>query len=56
MDILVANAGGSPTKPGPLEEIGEEERRYSVNVNLTDAFLTIKKFLPGMKSEKRAAS
>ncbi|MCL5952565.1 MAG: SDR family oxidoreductase [Chloroflexi bacterium] len=52
VDILVANAGGSPTKPGPLEEIGEEEWRYSVDANITATFLTIKSFLPGMKERK----
>ncbi|MCL4489241.1 MAG: SDR family oxidoreductase [Chloroflexi bacterium] len=52
VDLLVANAGGSPTKPGPLEEIGEEEWRYSVDANITATFLTIKSFLPGMKERK----
>ncbi len=52
VDILVANAGGSPTKPGPLEEIGEAEWRYSVDANLTATFLTIKSILPGMKERK----
>jgi NAD(P)-dependent dehydrogenase (short-subunit alcohol dehydrogenase family) len=35
IDILVANAGGSFTKPGPLEEISEEGWHASVNGNLT---------------------
>ena len=50
VDILVANAGGSPVKPGPLEEITEEGWRASIDGNLTSTFLTIKSFLPGMKS------
>jgi len=50
VDILVANAGGSYTKPGPLETITEEGWDASVTGNLTATFLTIKSFLPGMKA------
>jgi 3-oxoacyl-[acyl-carrier protein] reductase len=49
VDILVANAGGSFTMPGPLEEVDEEGWHASVDGNLTATFLTIKSFLPGMK-------
>ena len=49
IDILVSNAGGSFTKPGPIEEISEEGWRASVEGNLTATFLTIKSVLPGMK-------
>ena len=49
VDILVANAGGSPTPPGPLEELTEQGWRASVDGNLTATFLTLKSFLPGMK-------
>ncbi len=52
VDILVANAGGSPTRPGPLEEISEEGWHASVDANLTATFLTIKSILPGMKERK----
>jgi 3-oxoacyl-[acyl-carrier protein] reductase len=52
IDILVANAGGSFTKPGPFEEISEEGWHASVNGNLTATFLTIKSILPGMKERK----
>lgn len=55
VDILVANAGGSFTKPGPLEEISEEGWRASVEGNLTATFLTLKSFLPGMKKRKAGA-
>jgi 3-oxoacyl-[acyl-carrier protein] reductase len=51
--VVVANAGGSPVRPGPLEEIGEADWRQSVDVNLTATFLTIKAFLPGMKRRNR---
>jgi 3-oxoacyl-[acyl-carrier protein] reductase len=49
VDILVANAGGSPIRPGPLEEITEEGWRASIDSNLTATFLTLKSVLPGMK-------
>jgi 3-oxoacyl-[acyl-carrier protein] reductase len=49
IDILVANAGGSPIKPGPLEEISEQGWRGSVDGNLTATFLTLKSVLPAMK-------
>lgn len=52
VDILVANAGGGFTRPGPLEQISEEGWHASVDDNLTATFLTIKSFLPGMKERK----
>ena len=52
VDVLVANAGGNPVRPGPVEEITEEGWRSSVDTNLTATFLTIKSFLPGMKQRK----
>src|SRR5262249_49594267 len=52
VDILVANAGGSFTTPGPIEQTSEEECRASVDGNLTATFLTIKSFLPGMKERR----
>jgi 3-oxoacyl-[acyl-carrier protein] reductase len=52
IDILVANAGGSFTAPGPLEDITEEGWRASLEGNLTATFLTIKSFLPGMKERR----
>jgi 3-oxoacyl-[acyl-carrier protein] reductase len=52
IDILVANAGGSFSPPGPLEETTEEGWRASVDGNLTATFLTIKSVLPGMKDRK----
>jgi 3-oxoacyl-[acyl-carrier protein] reductase len=53
IDILVANAGGSFTKPGPLEEIDEAGWQTSLDNNLTATFLTIRSILPGMKARKR---
>jgi 3-oxoacyl-[acyl-carrier protein] reductase len=52
IDVLVANAGGSFTKPGPIEETSEEGWRASVDGNLTATFLTLKSVLPGMKQRK----
>ena len=52
VDILVANAGGSFTRPGPLEELPEDGWHASVDGNLTATFLTIKSILPGMKARK----
>jgi 3-oxoacyl-[acyl-carrier protein] reductase len=52
VDVLVANAGASLTKPAPLEEIPEDGWRASVDANLTATFLTLKSFLPGMKARR----
>jgi 3-oxoacyl-[acyl-carrier protein] reductase len=52
VDILVANAGGSFTRPGPIEDTDEAGWHASVDGNLTATFLTIKAFLPGMKARK----
>ncbi|HEU4641607.1 MAG TPA: SDR family NAD(P)-dependent oxidoreductase [Gemmatimonadaceae bacterium] len=52
IDVLVANAGGSATMPGPLEETTEEGWRASVDANLTATFLTLKSVLPGMKRRR----
>jgi 3-oxoacyl-[acyl-carrier protein] reductase len=52
IDILVANAGGSFTRPGPLEEMTEDGWRASVDGNLTATFLTLKSVLPGMKQRR----
>src|SRR5438552_11643789 len=52
IEILVANAGGSYSPPGPLEDTTEDGWHASVEGNLTATFLTIKSFLPGMKERK----
>jgi 3-oxoacyl-[acyl-carrier protein] reductase len=52
-DIVVANAGGSPVRPGPVEDLTEDEWHASVDANLTATFLTIKSFIPGMKERGR---
>jgi 3-oxoacyl-[acyl-carrier protein] reductase len=53
IDILVANAGGSLTPPGPIEDIPEQAWRATVDANLTATFLCIKSVLPGMKQRRR---
>jgi 3-oxoacyl-[acyl-carrier protein] reductase len=53
IDVLVANAGGSFTPPGAIEDTTEEGWRASVDGNLTATFLTMKSVLPGMKARKR---
>lgn len=53
VSVLVANAGGNPVRPGPIEEITEDGWRDSLEANLTTTFLTIKAFLPGMKERGR---
>ena len=50
VDIVVANAGGSFSPPGPLEDTDDAAFRASVDGNLTATFLTIKTFLPSMKA------
>jgi 3-oxoacyl-[acyl-carrier protein] reductase len=55
VELLVANAGGSTSWPGPIEDISEESWRADIDANLTATFLTVKCFLPGMK-ERRAGS
>ncbi|HJZ73989.1 MAG TPA: SDR family NAD(P)-dependent oxidoreductase, partial [Vicinamibacterales bacterium] len=50
VDILVANAGGNPSPPAPVETISEATWRATVDANLTATFLTVKSFLPGMKA------
>ena len=52
VDIVVANAGGSSSPPGPIEETDEADWHASVDGNLTATFLTIKSFLPGMKARR----
>lgn len=52
VDILVTNAGGRFTMPGPLEETSEEGWHASVHGNLTATFLAVKSFLPGTKERK----
>lgn len=49
LDVLVANAGSSGSRPTPIEDITEQSWRADIDLNLTSTFLTVKCFLPGMK-------
>jgi 3-oxoacyl-[acyl-carrier protein] reductase len=49
VDVLVACAGDSGSRPGQIEDIGEESWRADLDANLTATFLTIKSLLPGTK-------
>jgi len=55
IDVLVANAGNTDSRPTPIEDITEESWRADIDRNLTGTFLTVKCFLPGMK-ERRTGS
>jgi 3-oxoacyl-[acyl-carrier protein] reductase len=55
LDVLVANAGGSGSRPTPIEDITEDSWRADIDRNLTATFLTVKCFLPDMK-ERRTGS
>lgn len=52
VDVLVANAGSSNSRPAPIEDITEESWRADVDRNLTGTFLTVKCFLPDMKRRR----
>lgn len=53
VDIVVANAGGNPAQPLPVDEISEDVWRTTIDGNLTATFLTLQCFLPGMKQRNR---
>jgi 3-oxoacyl-[acyl-carrier protein] reductase len=55
VDVLVANAGSTASRPAPIEDITEESWRADVDRTLTGTFLTVKCFLPHMK-ERRTGS
>src|SRR5262249_7781440 len=49
VDVLVANAGGSTSRPQPIEEITEESWRDGIHPNPTATFPTIQTFRAGKK-------
>jgi len=55
VDILVANAGGSFTMPGPLEQTSEEGWHASIDGNLTATFLMLPAALSWSEVFGRAA-
>jgi 3-oxoacyl-[acyl-carrier protein] reductase len=48
VNLLVAFAGGSSIRPGPVEKVTEEDWRLVLDGNLTATFLAVKSFLLGM--------
>ncbi|HEU4996978.1 MAG TPA: SDR family NAD(P)-dependent oxidoreductase [Gemmatimonadaceae bacterium] len=53
IEVLVANAGGNPSLPRPVDEMSEDDWRAAVDANLTATFLTLRSVLPGMKQRRR---
>src|ERR1700722_2593683 len=55
VNLLVAFAGGSAIRQGPVEKVTEEEWRSVLDGNLTATFLAVKSFLPGMIERRHGA-
>jgi len=55
IDVLVANAGGSPTKPQPVEEMRDEDFVAAVELNLIATYRLVVAVLPGMKERGRGS-
>jgi 3-oxoacyl-[acyl-carrier protein] reductase len=55
VDFVAAFAGGGTARPGPVQELSEDDWQATVDGNLTATFLTLKTFLTGM-IERRTGS
>jgi 3-oxoacyl-[acyl-carrier protein] reductase len=55
IDVLVANAGGSPTRPVPVEEMRDEDFVAAVELNLVATYRLVVAVLPGMKERGRGS-
>jgi 3-oxoacyl-[acyl-carrier protein] reductase len=55
IDVLVANAGGSPSRPQPVEEMRDEDFVAAVELNLIATYRLVAAVLPGMKERGRGA-
>jgi 3-oxoacyl-[acyl-carrier protein] reductase len=55
VDVLVASAGGSPSRPQPVEEMSDEDFLAAVDLNLVATFRLVKAVLPGMKGRGRGS-
>jgi 3-oxoacyl-[acyl-carrier protein] reductase len=53
VDVLVANAGGSPSRPVPVEQMRDEDFVAAVELNLIATYRLIAAVLPGMKERGR---
>jgi 3-oxoacyl-[acyl-carrier protein] reductase len=49
IDVLVANAGGSPSRPQPVDEMSDEDFVAAIDLNLVMTFRLVKAVLPGMR-------
>lgn len=55
IDVLVANAGGSPSKPVPVEQMRDEDFVAAVELNLVATYRLVAAVLPGMKKRGRGS-
>jgi 3-oxoacyl-[acyl-carrier protein] reductase len=55
IDVLVANAGGSPSKPQPVEEMQDADFVAAVELNLIATYRLVAAVLPGMKQRGRGS-
>jgi 3-oxoacyl-[acyl-carrier protein] reductase len=55
LTVLIANAGGNPVPPGPVETTSHNQWRSAIDVNLTLTFLTIAAVLPRMRQRGRGS-
>jgi 3-oxoacyl-[acyl-carrier protein] reductase len=55
IDVLVANAGGSPSRPQPVEEMSDEDFVAAVELNLVATYRLVSAVLPGMKERGRGS-
>jgi 3-oxoacyl-[acyl-carrier protein] reductase len=55
IDVLVANAGGPPSRPQPVEEMRDEDFLAAVDLNLVSTFRLVKAVLPGMRDRGRGS-
>jgi 3-oxoacyl-[acyl-carrier protein] reductase len=53
--VLVANAGGSPSRPVPVEEMRDEDFVAAVELNLIATYRLVAAVLPGMKERGRGS-
>jgi 3-oxoacyl-[acyl-carrier protein] reductase len=55
IDVLVANAGGSPSRPRPVETMSDADFLDAVDLNLVATFRLVRAVLPGMKDRGRGS-
>ena len=55
IDVLVANAGGSPSRPQPVEDMSDTDFLAAVELNLLATFRLVRAVLPGMKTRGRGS-